>query len=221
MNNTQSPLSVFLRGQRTYVQGSQILGRTGDWLAQLGFSDATLQSAKFTSVTNRNVLARIGDSAGEVAKSLNQIGTAKYRAATGPLAVSFFETGDALAPRIADGQSRLSSLEDQGSLSGGSRFSTEGSHEDYLAAVIETVKALHGSLGSRVVDIWFTAITGCDLPVVTGAPMSGDLKISPILARNLEKRRQTLSRVETVCSESTGAGIAPFNISFSCLIEEA
>ena len=62
MQVTVQALNVYIRGTRDYVQGSQILARTAELV---GADDSTLlASAKFTQITEREVLAVFDDADG-------------------------------------------------------------------------------------------------------------------------------------------------------------
>ena len=83
--------------------------------------------------------------------------------------------------------------------------------------MIETVKALHQSLARQVTDIWFTALSGAELPLAPGQAGTALLQAIPLLTRNHEDRKQTLSEI-TLSTEDGKA--SRFNIGFSCRIVE-
>ena len=80
--------------------------------------------------------------------------------------------------------------------------------------MIEFVKAAHAKRGEDVVDIWFTALMGAQLPLTATYPTSGALRLTPKIERVVDGRLQTLGLVDT---EGLGAP-PPFQICFSCLV---
>ena len=167
MTSDSQELDVFLRGSRSYVQGSQILGRTADWLLQTGLHGAVLVDAKFSQITDHPVIAfRHADM--QPGQAGSPIGRAVYRLGDEKIDVLYADAKAGLAPRIEDQPTKLSSFLDHGDLRGEARLALDGTQEGYLAAVIETVKTLHQSLASEVADIWFTALSGAELPIAPG-----------------------------------------------------
>jgi len=210
-------LNVFLRGSRSYVQGSQILGRTADWLFEAGLDDAILVDAKFSQITSHPIIAfGLGDERPDIQGV--PIGQARYRRGDDLIEILYANAATCPAPWIGDQASKLESFTDHGDLSGEARVALDGTQEGYLAAVIETVKKLHQSLATEVEDIWFTALTGAALPITPNDSETASITVAPLLARNHDGRKQTFSSV-TVADE-TGQPIQ-FNIAFSCLIAEA
>jgi hypothetical protein len=209
-------LDVFLRGNRDYVQGSQILGRTADWLIQAGHEEAMLIQAKFSQTTQHPVMAfRRSEAEPLAAKDL--IGKARYRRDDEMIDIVFANASDGTVPWVGDQPSKREAFTDYGELRGEARIVLDGTQEGYLAAVIETVKALHQSLATDVTDIWFTALSGAALPLAPGQAETAFLKVEPLLTRNHDKRKQTLSEV-TVSTED--GVVFRFNIAFSCRIVE-
>jgi len=207
-------LDVFLRGSRDYVQGSQILGRTADWLLHAGIGGAVLFEAKFSRITRHPVIAfRQGQTDPVDANRL--IGKARYRFGDQTFAINYADADGESAPWIDDQPSKLEAFSDNGELHGEARVVLDGTQEGYLSAVIETVKKLHQSLATNVTDIWFTALSGANLPVVPGHSGTAVLSVEPLLARNQEGRKQTLSKI-TVSADKGGS--SQFNIAFSCRI---
>lgn len=211
-------LPVYLRGARTYVQGSQILARTGEWLAdelghELGYATLKLAVAKFVRITECGVEAVLdpADDSNPAAAG-SWIGESRYTTPGGPCLVRFREMAGAPAPRIADVPSRIQDFHSSGRLACTANYTISGSQESFLAATIEIVKRLHAELGSGVSDIWFTGLASAALPVAPEYGLDGSMAVTPLLERPLDGRLLTLSRVGVAAPHA----VPPFNIGFSC-----
>jgi hypothetical protein len=204
-------LPVALRGTRDYVQGSQILARTAEVIAE-GTPSATLQTAKFTRITDRGVEVAIGD--GESAGP--EIGTARFTTADGPITARFFEVPGDQAPPIDDVPRATAELATGPGGAGRCTYAIRGDFESYLAAVIEFVKAVHAARADQVTDIWFTALAGAALPLDPVYATRGSMTLEPKVERMAGDRLQTLGVLSTK-TDADGAGPPPFQISFSCV----
>jgi hypothetical protein len=207
-------LPVYLRGARTYVQGSQILARTGEWLAdELGQASLKLAVAKFVRITDCGVEA-VFDPAEDnnPAAAGPWIGEARYATPAAPSIVRYRELTGAAAPRIADVPSRIQDFHSCGRLACTAHYTISGSQESFLAATIEIVKRLHAELGPAVSDIWFTGLASAALPIAPEYGQDGSMAVTPLLERPLDGRLLTLSRVSVAAPHA----VPPFNIGFSC-----
>lgn len=204
-------LPVALRGTRDYVQGSQILARTAELVA-IDTPGASLQTAKFTRITDRGVEAAIGDGEG----AGPEIGTARFITDAGALNARFFEVPGDPAPPIDDVPRSTSDLIAAPDGSGRCAFVIAGDFESYLAAVIEFVKAVHAARADRVSDIWFTALAGAALPLDPVYPTRGTMDLEPKVERMVGDRLQTLG-VLTTGTDTGGVAPPPFQIAFSCV----
>lgn len=211
-------LDVFLRGSRTYVQGSQLLGRTAEWLIELGHSQAVLSHSKFTTITDHIVQAQLKPEVSGAGSSKSRVGEAMYFSGGREIKVEFFDRADARAPRRADEPSRRTDFIDRGEGRGEAQVEVNGTHESTIAAVIETVKALHSSLGPKVEDIWFTSLAGAALPLMPRPPFVARVIVMPLFARRQGGRLQTLSQIE-IRDGTAEFVVAPFNIGFSCRLD--
>jgi len=208
------PLTVGLRGTRDYVQGSQILARSAEIVAAEYGPEAVLVTAKFTRITEQGVLLVVGDDSAEAGGA--EIGRGQFAVGDERVAVRWHELPGPKASRIDDVDRSTFDLTLDGEGGGRTNFAIAGDIESYLAAVIECVKALHAARGTRVTDIWFTALMGARLPVGPAYPTSGSLTVTAKIERIVEGRLQTLSLVDT----DGGGAPPPFQICFSCVIEE-
>jgi len=208
---TVHTLDVGLRGTRDYIQGSQILARTGELVVAEAGEPVLLLSATFTQITERGVRVALAED--DVADG-SEIGRAQYAWGDGRRTVRFLEIDGPTAHRIDDVLKVTNDLVADTTGTASCAFSIEGTFESYLVAVIEFVKAAHAARGTDVVDIWFTALMGAKLPLAATYPGSGTFQLTPKIERMVEGRLQTLSVLET---EGAGAP-PPFQICFSCMM---
>lgn len=204
-------LDVGLRGTRDYIQGSQILARTGELVEAEADGPVVLVSAKFTRITERGV--RVALDEGD-ADDGAEIGRAQYDWDGTRRTVRFFEVDGPAAPRIDDVAKVTGDLVADAEGNASCTFAIAGTFESYLVAVIEFVKAAHAQRGAEVVDIWFTALMGARLPLAATYPASGALRLVPKVERVVEGRLQTLGVLETDGPDAP----PPFQICFSCVV---
>jgi len=208
---TVHTLDVGLRGTRDYIQGSQILARTGELVQAESATPVVLVSAKFTQITEQGV--RVAFDAAD-ADAGTEIGKAQYEVQGERRTVRFFEVVGPTAHRIDDVPKVTSDLEVDAKHNATCRFAIVGTFESYLVAIIEFVKAAHAKRGEDVVDIWFTALMGAKLPLTATYPTSGTLRLTPKIERLVDGRLQTLGLVETGGADAP----PPFQICFSCVV---
>ena len=204
-------LDVGLRGTRDYIQGSQILSRTGELLQGEATGPIELVTAKFTQITQQGV--RVALDADDIVDGV-EIGSAAYATPDGRRTVRFHEVAGPPAHRIDDVAKVTADLVADADGNASCTFAISGTFESYLVAVIEFVKAAHARRGEDVVDIWFTALMGAHLPLAATYPTSGTLRLTPKIERLVDGRLQTLGLVDT-----DGPGAPPtFQICFSCVV---
>jgi hypothetical protein len=203
-------LDVGLRGTRDYVQGSQILARTGELLAAEADAPIALVAAKFTRITDQGVAVALAD--GDAFDG-PEIGTARYDQGGTIRTVRFHEVPGPQAPHLDEVAKVTGGLAvgDDGAVS--CAFAIEGTFEAYLVAVIEFVKAAHAARADGVRDIWFTALAGAHLPLAPGYPREGTMRLEPRIERVVEGRLQTLGLLVT-----DGGAPPAFQIAFSCVM---
>ncbi|MGI9186026.1 MAG: hypothetical protein ACR2J9_00660 [Gaiellales bacterium] len=208
---TVHTLDVGLRGTRDYIQGSQILSRTGELVQADAATPVLLLSAKFTQITEQGV--RVALDAADAVDG-NEIGKAQYEADGERRTARFFEVPGPTAHRIDDVAKVTSDLVVDAEHGATCSFVIEGTFESYVVAVIEFVKAAHAKRGEDVIDIWFTALMGARLPLTASYPTTGTLRLTPKIERIVDGRLQTLGLVDT-----DGPGAPPsFQICFSCMV---
>jgi hypothetical protein len=205
-------LDVYLRGTRDYVQGTQILGRTADWLTTaLADRSLELTSAKFTQLTASPVVAVLNGWHGET-KDLTPIGSAKVRVAEteDELGIKYYSRANARASLTDDVPLRIGDLREEKRLGGRANFESDGGIEDLLAATVEMVKTLHSNLDECRGDIWFTSLGSATLPLARQSAATGTLIAEPQFERVTGGRLLTLTEI-------TATGLfQPFLIGFSC-----
>jgi hypothetical protein len=155
-------LDVFLRGARTYVQGTQLIARLAD---RLGKNDAVLVRAGFSTITDKAVTAVEAGSTGPDQAVLGQV---IFRSDDREHGFALIE-GQREAPRRdLDMGIRFVPAERTGRLAGAYSYDGAVDLESTLNVIVQSTKALHETLGDSVSDVWFTGIRGFPLP--TGEP---------------------------------------------------
>ena len=204
-------LDVGLRGTRDYVQGSQILARTGELLAAEADGEIVLVAAKFTRITDQGVRVALADGDADDGP---EIGTARYEQGGALRTVRFHEVPGPQAPHLDEVGRVTSDLAADAAGAASCAFAIDGTFESYLVAVIEFVKAAHAARADGVRDIWFTALAGARLPLGGGYPRAGAMRLEPRIERMVDGRLQTLGLLAT---DGDGAP-PPFQIAFSCVM---
>lgn len=204
-------LDVGLRGTRDYVQGSQILARTGELIGAEADGAVALVSAKFTRITEQGIVVALDEA--DVLEG-DELGRAQYDHDGARRVVRFAEVPGPKAPRIPEVDRVTSGLIVDPGGSASCAFAIEGTFESHLVAVIEFVKAAHAARADGVRDIWFTALAGARLPLAPVYPRTGTMRLEPRVERVVEGRLQTLGVLAT---DGDGAP-PPFQICFSCVM---
>ncbi|MEO1308199.1 MAG: hypothetical protein AAFV38_09805 [Pseudomonadota bacterium] len=214
-NDELSPLEVFLNGKRTYVQGTQLVARATEFAAKTEKEPLTVSAAAFQRITDKLVFIRPGapQKSGEDDKEL---GSLVLRGSDGPLNYTFVE-GSEEAPRrdvppactyalVAGSQSDV--------LSGTFEIAGLSTPEDYLVALVQSVKQLHEGISDSVHDIWFTGLRAANLPVTHPFPCAtGRLTLSYRRLMQGEDAWQSLLAVEM--TDPDGAPVTKSAISFA------
>lgn len=169
-------LNVFLNGPRTYVQGTQIIARSGE--ALFGQAAGVLRQATFHNITDRLVTMVPTDLAQDF--SGKSVGRGMYESAAGvAMPIIWFEQ-DSPAPKqdcLPNCKWVRQDYEQTHRLS--ARFSITGLHngEDFLIALIQTIKEIHSALADDVTSIWFTGLRRANIPLAAFPVTSGTLTI--------------------------------------------
>jgi hypothetical protein len=201
-------LDVFLRGSRSYVQGTQLIARASEIVAGSG---TRLRQAMFTSITARRVnLCRLEDCPDQAGIGLLQFDTAGVISTYRLMEIPF-------AARRKDVDMGVR-IEPQGiteSLTGRYRFEHRGTLEGFLNVLVQSIKSLHENVSPVPRDIWFSGMRGFDLPTIGFQfPQTG---LVDILKRRISRKdNQYQSLVEAIVLDEQGneIGRGLFNFAF-------
>lgn len=169
-----TPLPVFLNGSRTYVQGTQILARTADAIAFDG--EVVLKQAVFQNITDRGVA--IAEAPGPTETAL---GRAQFTTADGETrAVNWVALGEGAPRKSVSLPCRWAKTDTASDHPLSATFDIENlsSGEDYLNALIQSIKGLHDALASDVRDIWFTGLRRSNIPLPGFPETKGTLHLT-------------------------------------------
>lgn len=191
-------LPVFLRGDRSYVQGTQIIARLAEQVAPEG---SLLTQATFNQIT-ANTVSWLAPGSGDADNLIGQVHFVKddqehvYRLRDSGVA----------APRLdAPMDVQLNLVKAPTPLTGQYqyRFEAPGNLERLLNVLVQAVKALHERLAPGVHDVWFTGMRQFALPVQgQSGPFSGVIDIG--LRRLARREHQYQSLVEVRVGEHGG-----------------
>lgn len=159
-------LDVCLNGRRDYVQGTQMVARSADHFAAAGAGPVVLSAAAFHRITDREVGIVTGTPGPDLAE--HALGTLRFTGADGAPLDAVLVAGPGAAPRrdipvtatweeIAG--TRTNALSTAFALGGLARG------EDFLVALVQTVKGLHEALADDVRDVWLTGLRGARIPL--------------------------------------------------------
>lgn len=211
-------LDVFLRGDRNYVQGSQVLARSLDLLEAAlpaGSVAWSLNSAKFEYITRGAVYAVEGQVDAPLSK---KIGVATFSRKNQRIKLTYVTDESSPVVHRADKVSPILNftiLSGTGALlacRGSVLF--DGSAESILEGIIAIVKRLHQSRGPGISDVWFTALKNASIAAHCDRICEEVfIDVEQRVSRLVGDRFQTLS---VVTVRSTSEIVIPeFQISFS------
>lgn len=182
---------MFLRGDRDYIQGTQIVARASEVLP---LGDWSLESAKFARIT-RNLVTF------QKAADPDAVGSIHFRAPGLTETVHAIETTtaaerrDDLMPVIC--QYKETDAVDQTVYA----FSNVATFEDLLNSFVIALKGEHERRFPGARDIWFTGLRGGDLPV-SRPPAEGLIDLNLMRRLAGEPAHQTMWR----CTLTNPAG---------------
>lgn len=189
-------LPVFLRGDRSYVQGTQIIARLAEQVAPEG---SLLTQATFNQIT-ANTVSWLPAGPEEADHPIGQVHFVKddqehvYR---------LRDSGVAAQQLDAPMDVQLHLVESPAPLAGQYRFETHGDLEALLNVMVQAVKALHERLDPGVHDAWFTGMRQFALPVQRQSdPFSGVIDVRH--RRLLRRGHQYQSLIEVIVSGQGG-----------------
>lgn len=149
-------LDVFLRQSRDYVQGTQIVARSAECLAE---SDWIFEQAIFSAITNRVI--SICASCNEQQANIGRVTFSKGDASK----LFYLEESDELAPRFNTPMLvKVAFIKEQdGSIT--YRYESALDFEGLLNAMVQAIKAEHERVFLAAYDIWLTGFRGFKIPV--------------------------------------------------------
>lgn len=202
-------IPVFLRGDRNYVQATQMLARTAEHIEQEWGPSFTLKNCSFKKITSNQV--DVAFLAGEVPASTHAIGSAIFASSKHAITAEFLETKE-LADRMAlPEQSTVGPALTPESNS----FPFAGAHtfEGKLAVIVQALKRFHSGLAQDADELWFTGLRGAAIDIGSGfTEPTGQIRIELLRILGATPRFQTLSMVHVTAA---GSPITPFPCTFA------
>lgn len=181
-----------LVGDRSYVQGSQMLARAAEMLSEATGVSARLQDCGFHHLAAADVEV---DPIADDPRKAGYFGHASF-ACSGGLHSFGFRSTDIPVQRTEDQADwDLEPTVATSGLSGEFAFDGVADFESLLEVVIAGVKSIHNGLAQDVTDIWFTGCRKSDLPVHPPS-RSGRLLVRPIRIMGAAGKFQTLCSAE-------------------------
>ena len=187
------PLDVFLRGERNYVQGTQLVARIADAIAP---SSAFLVEAEFHRLTENCVVARGVQDTSEPQNA--PIGRVAFSVNGRPLEFRLEETPRP-APRL-DRAMPIRFVRHDPSTYESASYAYEGAGdlESGLNVIVQATKDSHELYRGGATDIWLTGLRRCAFPADWPSAFGkGTVSVERLrtMAGDGGARRQTMSRV--------------------------
>lgn len=195
MQQDPIPLDVFFRGDRTYIQGTQIVARLSELLPP---GDWTLDQAIFSRLAAGPLLA----SRGEVA---NPAGRVQFLSDTGATCAFALAEGPGTAPR-RDSAMPISIRRQDSGADDGAVWTYDGAErfEDLLNVVVQSIKAEHSVRWPAAADIWFTGLRKLRLPVSPPVDRAGTLTLSLYRQIGVAGQVQTIWQIRAPFADPSG-----------------
>lgn len=193
-HNSRSPLDVFYRGERNYIQGSLIISLCAEKLTEMLPAEkhpVFLREAKFSALINQAV-----DYSFSAKPEHGGAGTLRFSTGDQDFIATIFAADQPSPPRRPDEVSRIVDLAEGARLCGEAGYRDLASFDDAISAVVELNKELHARLSDDLEDIWFAGLRNAELPVA-GSPFgaSGRITLDLMVERPWQDRILTLSQV--------------------------
>jgi len=213
LNQPLQPMDVCLNDGRTYVQGTQMLARAADWIAQTSGAKAiTLTACAFRAITDQGVALGPAQPAPEEAAP---IGTATFSVDGTAVELGFYETGST-APKDSLAEPCSYRLLEGGAQDDVQVFEVSAMRgiEGVMVATVQCLKTMHAGLATDMRDIWFTGLRGAS--IAHGVDLA-DTKLTMTRARMMGKSPnwQSLTKMELA-----GSGSRPSLMSFAFKSDE-
>jgi hypothetical protein len=203
-----SRLKVTLAGSRNYVQGTQMLARAAELLADFGPSPQMLKKAGFRRITSRLVAA---SRLPEGPEGQRPIGAATFGTSAGDTAIHFFELPSDAPRAPVRHMPAMSHTTIPAEFNGAFDFSAVHEFEDLLNLMVQSTKRVHEASQPDARDIWFTGLTDGELPLRREfIPMSGRVTIDHVRTVARPPQYQTLSQ-----ATASSPGVVPVSVVLS------
>lgn len=201
------PLNTFLRTERDYVQGTQLIARTAELIAVEGLQ---FVSASFYKITDRQIAVEFSE---KKVSEIPVIGSVTFSKFTDEFKCQLIELSLPSPRRNSPLMIKTILLNRQKTLSGRFHFGGVSGFEDILNALVQGIKSMHQALGETVYDIWLTGFRGFQLPAQYPAEFkSGTAFVDLVRSSHSENLYQTLLKVEMRidCTDTNFNGFVTF-----------
>jgi hypothetical protein len=195
-----------LVGDRSYVQGSQMLARAAEMLSEATGERASLRDCGFHHLAAADVEV---DLIADDPATAGYFGHASFACPGGSHTFGFRSTDTPVQRTEDQADWGLQPSVAPSGLSGEFAFDGVTDFESLLEVVIAGVKTMHSGLAQDVTDIWFTGCRKSDLPVYPPG-RSGRLLVRPIRIMGRNGRFQTLCSAELQFPDEVRRAILSF-----------
>jgi hypothetical protein len=206
MTPVSIPIDVFLRGDREYVQGTQIVSRLADLLSG---GEWSLDQAQFHRLTVRR-LSACNPSDADVSAPLARV---QFIQPSGTIKAFVLIEGASDAPRRNEPMPIAVSRLDgppRGNETGMAiwNFRNVEKFEDLLNVIVQAVKGEHSFRWPGCHDVWLTGFRRLALPVSGAFPLAGRVELS--FYRKLATADQVQTVWQIALPESDVTGVVTF-----------
>jgi hypothetical protein len=197
----KNKLSVFLKGERDYVQGTQIISRLSEVLPSE--EQFFLESASFNKITNKYIFFVDNDNFSHLKNNLLGYVIFKPVSKKGNIKYVFFEDTDHIAPFVEDHEIDLKyNFVSKHDLSANINFTVLNNFEAILESIIYFVKKLHTEHKENISNVWFSAINKATIPLTNNNKIiQAELVIINLMNKKISNKFLTLSNVAFNSSE--------------------
>lgn len=159
-------LDVYLRENRNYVQGTQLIARAAEYIGESGWQ---LDNAQFSKITDR--LVSVSEDAVDPTDSFGRISFRRGRL----LRLLHLTNTSQPAPHL-DKPLQIS-VRRRGTIENGANYQYTGGYcfEDLLNALTQAIKLEHDFHFAQPADIWLTGLRNLDIPVDVFSPSGNGL----------------------------------------------
>lgn len=197
----KNKLNVFLKGERDYIQGTQIISRLSEVLPST--EKFLLESASFNKITNKSIFFVDNGNFSHLKNNLLGYAIFKPISKKGNIKYIFFEDADHIAPFIEDHEVDLKySFVSRQGLSASINFTVLNNFEAILESIIFFVKKLHTEYKENIFNVWFSAINKATIPLTNNNKIiQAELVIINLMNKKISNKFLTLSNVAFNSSE--------------------